>query len=246
MATVFEIAYKQVEFTRPSATFKIPNLRTRGLLPKKIVFDATAIQGFRDLKEFKIKLGGNDIVKGIDGAFFNLSLEIDLSPYENTLINSTGIQQLILLFRQSIPSHATNPVPGKNPNSIYLNFVIEYKETCGELKSSVTVDSSERFIEELRKIKNPYKITFKPKVPMPQGFGLPLRMSFKDVDNVGYDIASFSSVQTIEKDGAIINWNFDFIPDLIFREQYMELIDPIPQKGVNIYPLDIVVYSAPE
>jgi hypothetical protein len=242
MSTAVQYKLTNVEFKRPNGIFNIPNLRHRGLIPARIVFDKDTLKTFRDgeLKEFKISLGGSvNIISKLDTAYFSHNLTIDLLPFESQIINSSSKQQIIISSKQ--------PTSDKLGKNILLSFVIEYKETCGEIKKSCSVAKLDELYDELKDLTFvPYKIAFKPKIPLPTGFDIKLRFEIIDVHSAGYDLCDADTIQTVANNGAIINWDFGFIPDLVFREHYLQLIDIMPTKLQNAFPMDIIMYTAPE
>jgi len=242
MATAVQYQLTNVEFRRPNGIFNIPNLRHRGLIPTRIIFDKDTLKTFRDveLKEFKISLGGSlNLISKLDASYFSHNLTIDLAPFESQILNSSAKQQIIISSKQQTAD--------KGNKNILLSFVIEYKETCGEIKSSFSAANLTEMMDTFKDLPFvPYKISFKPKTPLPTGFDIKLRFKITDVHTAGYDLCDTDTIQTIVNNGAIINWDFGFIPDLIFREHYLCMLDIMPAKLQTAFPMDIVIYTAPE
>lgn len=242
MAPPFSIAYTQIELNTPNDTFQIPNLNVNGLLVDRVVFDPSCLSIFKAIKEFKLKLGGRDAIK-VDGAYFAHKMYIDFASYEHEMLNSTDDFTIGLSFnKDKLPTTGPNIKTTQVGMWVSLTFSVIYRETVGEIKTSCSVTNSEElnlFLSE--KIKNPLRVSFKPKTALPNGFTLKPKLTVTDECKSG--IFNIDEIQVVREGGVFVDWDFNFVPVQILREHFCMFVDISAPKGVNIYPMDIVVYS---
>jgi hypothetical protein len=238
--TVVKYICKQFEFIRPNGGFYIPNFRNRGLIATSIEFDKSCEKTLRDnVKELKVTCGSRILYKGLSGAYFAHSNIINFEPFESEILNSNG--QIQIIVNSAINTKEANVVI----KPLNLTFTINYKETFGEPKQTYTVANMEEFIKVLRNQRNPYKFAFRPQNPLPTGFVLDLKFEIKDVADAGYDIFNLSTIQQVQLNGALIEWDFGFIQDSIVREHFCQMVEPsITQKNICPWPMNIIVYGA--
>lgn len=241
----FSIKYTNVEFNSSLGTFEIPNFNNHGLIIDKIQFEQESLNILQNLKEFKMKIAGKDIVK-MDGAVFIHQLAIDFKPYEHDLLNTNDhVVFGLIINKDKIPSGANVKPDGNSGFNLLISFTLFYRDTFGEMRSSSIVTNSDELIKYLSNIRNPSKISFKPKQAMPSGFDLQLKFAVTDAGN--YNIFDVDSIQHVRNNGTSIDWDFSFIPDQILREHFCSYVLPnIPAgpKGYSAYPMAVLVFNS--
>ena len=230
---------KRVQIGRPLGKFTIPNLRTRGLIPSRIIIESDPT-AFSKIKEFQFKIGSFIAFKGLDSAYLNQNNILDLTTYRSQLINNNAQQELIISLINAKPDKNGNPAPG-----IYLDISVEYCETSGEPRHSTRITKIDELQRYICALENPYLIVFKPHSAMPSGFKLKPRMQVEDVDGAGYDILDYNEIQSVDPTGSV-RWDFGFVTDPVIRTMFCQFTDFEPTCKGSIFPCDVVVYSAPE
>lgn len=242
----FSIKYSNIEFNSNLGTFEIPNFNSHGLIIDRVQFEKESLNILQNAKEFKMKIAGKDIVK-MDGAVFIHQLTIDFKPYEHDLLNTCDhVVFGLILAKDKIPNGPNVKTDGNGSTNLYLSFTLFYRDTFGEMRSSAVVTNSDELIRYLGNIRNPSKISFKPKQAMPNGFDLQLKFTVND--SGGYNIFDIGTIQETRDNGATIDWDFSFIPDQILREHFCSYVQPnIPpstQKGFSAFPMAILVFNS--